>query len=359
MFAGAAREAVFANPEVAARVNAEFIPVALKAGMVNNPGRISGPESVLYAELNRTKAAPQGICVANADGKALAWALGFDDGASILDFLDKTKARFSDNPSGKPVTTQRYRRYPSVAIAPVADSGRVVEIPASHPAGDRCTGDLTPAEGTLAGRIVGRTVNADGKPSEQTVTQESYIEELFTLAPDVQLSLVRELRSAGAGDKFELPQSLSRTLVGSAYLGQLDVNPIGGASVGGKVDEEQWSLKAKVIGNEGDVTRLKITGLSDVTGSEGARRRGGDGLRWNHAVSLAWCGYLEVTGNQITKLDLAARGHEYLTWKGAGSSPANKPQDLRSLPAGRIIDLQSPVHYAIVAPLQKAAVDRE
>ncbi len=37
MFAGAAREAVFSQREVVRRVNRDFIPVALKAGLVNNP----------------------------------------------------------------------------------------------------------------------------------------------------------------------------------------------------------------------------------------------------------------------------------------------------------------------------------
>ena len=34
MFAGAAREAVFSNPEVVRRVNADFVAVALKAALV-------------------------------------------------------------------------------------------------------------------------------------------------------------------------------------------------------------------------------------------------------------------------------------------------------------------------------------
>ena len=56
MFAGAAREAVFSNPNVVRRVNQEFIPVALKAGMINNPPR--GIEGELYAEIARSKPAP-------------------------------------------------------------------------------------------------------------------------------------------------------------------------------------------------------------------------------------------------------------------------------------------------------------
>ena len=52
MFAGAAREAVFSNPVVVRRVNDEFIPIALKAALVNNPP--PGVEGDLYAEIARS-----------------------------------------------------------------------------------------------------------------------------------------------------------------------------------------------------------------------------------------------------------------------------------------------------------------
>ena len=48
MFAGAAREVVFSNPEVIKRVNADFIPVALKAALVNQPP--DDEEGLLYIE---------------------------------------------------------------------------------------------------------------------------------------------------------------------------------------------------------------------------------------------------------------------------------------------------------------------
>ncbi len=97
MFAGAAREVVFSNPEVVRRVNEEFIPVALKAAMVNNPPR--GIEGALYAEIGRSKPAPQGICTVNSDGKVLAWALSFDDDRSILKFLDHVSDRYRQSPN--------------------------------------------------------------------------------------------------------------------------------------------------------------------------------------------------------------------------------------------------------------------
>ncbi len=56
MFAGAAREAVFSKAEVIRRVNADFVPVALKAALVNQPP--DGEEGLLYREIGRSKPAP-------------------------------------------------------------------------------------------------------------------------------------------------------------------------------------------------------------------------------------------------------------------------------------------------------------
>jgi hypothetical protein len=49
VFAGAAREAVFSQDEVVRRVNEQFVPVALKAGHINNPP--TAIEGQLYAEI--------------------------------------------------------------------------------------------------------------------------------------------------------------------------------------------------------------------------------------------------------------------------------------------------------------------
>ena len=57
MFAGAAREAVFSKADVIKRVNADFIPVALKAALVNGPP--NDEEGLLYREIERSKPAPR------------------------------------------------------------------------------------------------------------------------------------------------------------------------------------------------------------------------------------------------------------------------------------------------------------
>ena len=52
-------------------MSADFVPVALKAGVVNNPPY--DEEGRLYREIGRSKVLPQGICVINSACKVLAW----------------------------------------------------------------------------------------------------------------------------------------------------------------------------------------------------------------------------------------------------------------------------------------------
>ena len=77
---------IFSNANVIHRVNADFVPVALKAGLVNNPP--DNDEGRLYREIGRSKIVPQGICVVNSAGKVLDWVFMFDDDKSVLAFLD-------------------------------------------------------------------------------------------------------------------------------------------------------------------------------------------------------------------------------------------------------------------------------
>ena len=94
-----------------ARVNADFVPVALKAGLVNNPPY--DEEGRLYREIGRSKVLPQGICVINSAGKVLAWTAMFDDDQSVLAFLDHCTQRFAQFPDArKPFPAERYPEVP-------------------------------------------------------------------------------------------------------------------------------------------------------------------------------------------------------------------------------------------------------
>ena len=98
MYAGAAREAVFAVPAVIRKINSAFIPLALRAPLVNGPDAVRDEaEKWLYQRLNRAKLAPQGIAVLNSAGQVLSWVQMFDDDQSVLDFLDHGRKRFGEN----------------------------------------------------------------------------------------------------------------------------------------------------------------------------------------------------------------------------------------------------------------------
>ena len=179
MFAGAAREAVFSKPDVIKRVNADFIPVALKAALVNRPP--DDEEGLLYREIGRSKPAPQGICVVNSAGKVLNWALMFDDDKSLLTFFDHAKERYSKFPDAmKPVVAEVYEKFPSQKRKDVKDSGQVLPVLERHPAGKRCPAEPRLRNGTVGVRLIGRALGKDGQPLADTVRQENYVEDRLT-----------------------------------------------------------------------------------------------------------------------------------------------------------------------------------
>src|SRR5260370_32219770 len=162
-------------------MNADFVPVALKAGLVNNP--TFDEEGRLYREIGRSKPAPQGICVVNSAGKVLDWALMFDDDKSVLAFLDHTKKRFGQYPDAKkPFPAERYMKFPSQKLADVEDNGNVLPIVERHPEGERCPAKPRLQQGTIIARVFGRALDKDGKPVADTVRQENYVEDRFNVS---------------------------------------------------------------------------------------------------------------------------------------------------------------------------------
>src|SRR5205085_2165900 len=222
-FAGAAREAVFSNPDVIRRVNADFVPVALKAALVNNPP--GDDEGRLYREIGRSKPAPQGICVINGAGKVLDWALMFDDDKSVLAFLDHAQKRFARFPDAKkPFPAERYKKFPSQKLADVEDNGKVVPLVERHPEGESCPGKPRVQQGTIIARVFGRAMDKDGKPVADTVRQENYVEDRFNVPVLRQEALAQALTAAGT-ERFKIADNLARLFVSHAFMGELDVNP--------------------------------------------------------------------------------------------------------------------------------------
>ena len=344
MFAGAAREAVFSKPEVIARINENFIPVALKAATMGDPP--PGTEGQIYRELLRTRVAPQGICVMNSAGKVLTWSLMFDDDKSVLGFFDHSKKRYDANPDSG-VDSERYMRFPSMRVDNVADNGVNLKLPSAHPAGDHCPGDLRRAEGSLAGRVVGRAYGDDGKPLSEVRTQDNYVEDIFEITKSMQAQLSVASDNAD-GRRFRIPPALARELVENAYLGMLDVNPLGGDRVRAETSEESIRLYARKQDDDG---RLIISGTSTVRAKNRDGAPGDDGRKWSHFVDLEWSGFADLDDQGIREIVVSARGNEALKWGGAGSrvSPDAADNPVAHLPGGRTLDINCAVRYGMTA----------
>jgi hypothetical protein len=348
VFAGAAREAVFSKTEVVRRVQSDFVAVALKAALVNNPP--GGDEGKLYREIARSKIAPQGICVLNSAGKVLDWVMMFDDEKSVLAFLDHARKRFAKYPDAKrPVPAERFMKYPGNQLEDVEDTGKALLIPARHAKGTSCPGTPPMQRGTVGVRVFGRALGKDGKPVADTVRQEHYVEDRFPISVSQQRELATALTEAGAR-RFRIADDLARLLVSHAYLGQLDVNPVSAPGGMGKLDQcEFWGQKVET---EKGPTRLRIDGKSQATGASGGE--GGDGRLWDHEVKLTWEGLIEMKAERITRLLLLANGSEKLHWGNKDGAFAN-PIDVARLPAGHAIDLACKVRYGFLGePLPDA-----
>jgi hypothetical protein len=318
--------------------------VALKAGPVNNPP--DNDEGRFYAEIGRSKPAPQGICVANSSGKVLDWALMFDDDKSVVAFLDRALQRFARYPDAKqPVSTERFMKYPSLPLADVADSGRVMPPVARHAHVTHCPGTPPHPPGTAVARLFGRALDAQGRPISDTRRQEHYVEDRFDIPADLQAELARSLAGAGT-QRFRIADDLARLLVSHAFLGQLDVNPAGPPGGTGTIREcEFWGQATDVVG--GQPPQIRIEGRSDAAGATGTGDVG-DGRNWSHEVKLTWEGLIEINERRITSLALLANGSEKLKWRTTDRG-LTQDADVAHLPAGHPIDLACGVRYGILA----------
>lgn len=351
MFAGAAREAVFSQPENVRRINADFVPVALKAGLVNNPP--NDVEGRLYREIARSMPAPQGIGVVNSAGKVLDWVMSFDDDKSVLAFLDHARKRYAQFPDArKPVPAERFRRFPSQKEEDMEDTGEALRIIDHHPEGESCPGKPPLPLGTVDARLFGRALDKDGKPFADTVAQEHYVEDRFHVAVSMQERLTKALAAAGT-QRFRIGDDLARLLVGHAYLGQLDVNPTPGVPGGeGNLKEcEFWGRKVET-GPYGSKdakrpVRIRIEGTSEAAGASSPVGEGGDSRLWQHEVRLVWEGLIEVREGRVTRLLLLAHGSEKLKWGNKNLRLPGKA-DVANLRAGHAIDLACAVRYGII-----------
>ncbi|MCI0417578.1 hypothetical protein L0222_32835 [bacterium] len=200
MFAGAVREAVFSNPEVIRRANAEFVPVSVSARFFNHPG--DEEEVQLLRSIGRSSPAPQGLCVLNSSAQVLHWTLMFDDEKSIQRFLDYSLERFRKYPDGKqPILTERYMKFPSLKLNDFRDESRSTSLVEHHPRGGSCPAESQFPRGSVAARVVGRKLDGNGKLSADTVNQEHYAQDRFIIPPGMQEAIANAFANSGTGPR--------------------------------------------------------------------------------------------------------------------------------------------------------------
>src|SRR5439155_19493766 len=156
-------------------------------------------EGRLYREIERSKPAPQGICVINSAGKVLSWALMFEDDQSVPAFLDHCQERFSRYPDAKqPVAAERYLKFPGAKLDDVADTRNPLPLTDRHAKGKYCPAVPPLLPGTVVARLFGRALDKDGKPVAETVRQEHYVEDRFEIPVAAQNQLAATLAGAVA-----------------------------------------------------------------------------------------------------------------------------------------------------------------
>ena len=348
MFAGAAREVVFSKPAVVQHVNENFIPVALKAAMINNPPR--GPEGALYAELSRSKPLPQGICTANSVGRVIAWTVAFEDESSILKFLDHVVDRYKSGGTDEQLSAERYRRFPTQRLPDMKATTRPPTVPSGHTSNDVCPANPVVEPGTLVGRIIGRPLDAQGNPIPQTLRQEEYMEARIELSPDEQKELLRAIGKSN-GERIEIDKRFATALVHSAYLGLLDADPSGRLpqTENQHTSMSFWAQKIDTKDDNAGTVRIRIEGESDIAGAssnQAAARRGG--RDWQHRVKLRWQGFASLKNNRFSEIVMTAIGNERLVWQ-ANRENITEKDEIQQLLGGHPINLDAPVRYGLWA----------
>ena len=343
MCAGAVREAVFSNPEVIRRINADFVPVAM--AMAAFQAWSADDEGKALRSIYRSKAQPQGTCVLNSGGQVLAWVIMYDKNKSVLDFLDHGLKRIRDHPDAKQaIMTERYFRFPSDKLKEMKDEVKPQPIAERHADGKHCPGWVDLPRGTVVAKVIGRALDKDGKLSARLVNQEHLALDRFEVSPALQARLAKALADGDAG-RIRLPDDFARLCMAHAFLGNKDAGPMSKISVSAAVsDVKQCEFSAHKV--EGSTSLWRVEGKTEVIGKGS---RGDFGFR--NEVKLAWEGFIEMDGKHLTRFLLAARGTEKFRYGSDGlrAALATKAKDeVALLTAGRYIDMECGVRFGII-----------
>ncbi len=291
-------------------MNEAFVPIALKAGIVNMaPREGMDPELLASIRIGKTAPAPQGICVCDGSGRPVAWAESFESRAKVVAFLDHCRERIQSGAR----ETERFMKFPGAKMADVTAPDAPTP-PDRHDAGKSCVAIAKKPKGTLVARLVGRALDEKGEPSSDTTSQEHYVEDRF------------ELSASTLRDSRELAQLLGH----HAFLGMLDVAPQGPV-------EGELVLERKPDG-------IHVSGHTRVAATPESRP---DRATFEHAVQLDWDGLVEMDGDRPKRVLLEARGDDRLRWDAPGSD-SDEPA-IGHLMSGHKIDQGTHVRYGIVA----------
>jgi hypothetical protein len=340
VFAGAVRETVLSDPHIINRLKNEFVTVAIRAMDLNSPSNDS--EGQLIRTIAQSKVAPQGLCVTNKSGQALAWSETFRDGQSVEAFLDRTLQLFKANRNGAEASrTERYMTFPDNRLDDAQVEPRVAE----------CTTILQSAtvphrttDGMVV-RLIGRALDQHGQFLSDTLQQEHYVEHKIELPLFVQQQLLRDL-AANGNNKFALSEPMSAWMMKEAFLGQLDMQPMRDTERAAVTKVQNCKLYAQRTGKNS----LDITGDTEISVSNEGRT--GDGAAYSNYIKLRWQGAVEFDESNVNRILLLGRGIEKANWaQGPPAAPANagacpsRDNLLKSLMAGHQFNLDCPVVF--------------
>lgn len=337
-----------------AAIQEHFIPVAVKAHLVKQPP--PGPEGPFYEELRRTQPAPQGMAVMNSSGNVLAWSLMFNGDSSILKFLEHARKRFKKGATAKDSPkAERFQRFPDHKLPDLPASSKLDIQPDLEQGDYSSPGGYQPQEGFLSGRLVGRAVDDEGNLIDTGVrSQETYAEDRVEISKPAREALINTANSKDPGQPFLIPKRFARELVDSAYLGMLDVNPLGGRNIGGTVVEEDLQLWGRRIAASNGSGSIEFWGHTLCEGKAAQLGRNTDGRDWKNRVELNWIGRIVIQNNELASLVAVGDGEETLHWNhGASNSPpeGEAPRTAAAnLPAGHPIQFSGPVRFGVSVP---------
>jgi hypothetical protein len=339
VFAGAVRETILSNPKIIEQINSQFVPVAIRAADLNNPGMDA--EGQLIRALGRSKILPQGLCVLNSGGQALEWVTTFGNDESVSAFLKQSLQRYKQNPDGKlPNETERYMNYPGQKLESFK------EEPCNITNLLKKTDEARSYRNEFVVQLVGRALDNNGNGVANTLQQENYVEHKFTIDKEIEEELAQAAKS---NKRFALPERFSLSLVQQAYLGQLDLKPLE------SVHQAQTQLKKCVFWAERAADgKLHIKGDSEV--SMLVPGKPGDGAAFSNEIRLHWTGIAEFDGTNLCKLLVWSTGMETAYWSSPGvSCPAtwNKDFALNALPAGHPFNMDGKVAFGFEGTVQK------